>query len=223
MVYQLNFIQSFAFGSLISAVDPVATLAIFQVLDVDPVLNMLVFGESILNDAVAIVMTIAVIESGQSADIGIISQIAGGISRFFAVFFGSAVIGTLVAMISSLVLKHIDLYTNPSLEFALMLCFIYTPYALAEGVHLSGIMAILFCGLVMSHYTHYNLSPVTQITMQQTMRTLAFVCETSIFIYLGLGIFSFPHRVELSLSKLNPPGEIFQIILSLFQLSGLWS
>ena len=63
----------------------------------------------------------------------------------------------------------------------------------------SGIMAILFCGLVMSHYTHYNLSPVTQITMQQTMRTLAFVCETSIFIYLGLGIFSFPHRFELSL------------------------
>merc|ERR1719154_764890 len=90
VVYQLNFIQSFAFGSLISAVDPVATLAIFQVLDVDPVLNMLVFGESILNDAVAIVMTIAVIESGQSSDIGIIGQIAGGISRFFGVFFGSA-------------------------------------------------------------------------------------------------------------------------------------
>ena len=102
-------------------------------------------------------------------------------------------------MTSALVLKQIDLYTNPSLEFALMLCFIYTPYALAEGVHLSGIMAILFCGVVMSHYTHYNLSPVTQITMQQTMRTLAFVCESSIFIYLGLGIFSFPHRVELSL------------------------
>ena len=40
---------------------------------------------------------------------------------------------------------------------------------------LAGIMAILFCGIVMSHYTHFNLSPVTQITMQQTMRTLAFV------------------------------------------------
>ena len=32
-----------------------------------------------------------------------------------------------------------------------------------QGVHLSGIMAILFCGVVMSHYTHYNLSPVTQV------------------------------------------------------------
>ena len=93
-MYQLNFIQSFAFGCLISAVDPVATLAIFQVLDVDPVLNMLVFGESILNDAVAIVMTIAVIESDSNVDVGIFTQIGGGISRFFGVFFGSAAIGT---------------------------------------------------------------------------------------------------------------------------------
>lgn len=223
VVYKLDFIQSFAFGSLISAVDPVATLAIFQVLDVDPVLNMLVFGESILNDAVAIVMTIAVIESADSsqADVGILSQIGGGLSRFFGVFFGSAAIGILVALLSSLVLKHIDLYTNPSLEFALMLCFIYTPYALAEGVHLSGIMAILFCGLVMSHYTHYNLSPVTQITMQQTMRTLAFVCETSIFIYLGLGIFSFPHRVELSLVVWSLVLILLGRALNIFPLSML--
>ncbi len=42
IVYPLDFVQSFAFGSLISAVDPVATLAIFQALDVEPVLNMLV-------------------------------------------------------------------------------------------------------------------------------------------------------------------------------------
>ncbi len=55
-MYHLNFVESFAFGSLISAVDPVATLAIFAALDVDPVLNMLVFGESILNDAVSIVL-----------------------------------------------------------------------------------------------------------------------------------------------------------------------
>ena len=40
-----------------------------------------------------------------------------------------------------------------------MLCFVYIPYAFAEGIHLSGIMAILFCGIVMSQYAHYNLSP----------------------------------------------------------------
>ena len=57
VVYRLTFFESFAFGSLISAVDPVATLAIFHALNVDEVLYMLVFGESILNDAVAIVLT----------------------------------------------------------------------------------------------------------------------------------------------------------------------
>lgn len=64
-----------------------------------------------------------------------------------------------MGLISSLLLKHVDLYHNPSLEFGLMLCFVYSPYALADGTHLSGIMSILFCGIVMSQYTHYNLSP----------------------------------------------------------------
>nr|KAF6472519.1 hypothetical protein HJG59_016922 [Molossus molossus] len=60
VISKLNMTDSFAFGSLISAVDPVATIAIFNALHVDPVLNMLVFGESILNDAVSIVLTKAV-------------------------------------------------------------------------------------------------------------------------------------------------------------------
>ena len=61
VVYKLTMVESFAFGSLISAVDPVATLAIFQAIEVDQVLYMLVFGESVLNDAVAIVLTTYVI------------------------------------------------------------------------------------------------------------------------------------------------------------------
>jgi len=43
---------------------------------------------------------------------------------------------------------------------------------------ISGIMAILFCGIVMSHYTHFNLSPMTQITVQQIFRTTAFMAGT---------------------------------------------
>ena len=42
------------FASLISAVDPVATLGAFSALGVEPKLNALIYGESILNDAVAI-------------------------------------------------------------------------------------------------------------------------------------------------------------------------
>lgn len=194
--FSVNFVESFAFGSLISAVDPVATVAIFHAIDVDPVLNMLVFGESILNDAIAIVLTTTVSRI-PNAETG--EAIVSALKTFFTMFFASAGIGVVFALISALLLKHIDLRKHPSLEFGLMLVFTYAPYVLAEGIHLSGIMAILFCGIVMSHYTHFNLSTVTQITMQQTMRTLAFIAETCVFAYLGLAIFSFNHRCELAL------------------------
>ncbi|KAH8284486.1 hypothetical protein KR044_007759, partial [Drosophila immigrans] len=197
VAYRLNFSESFAFGSLISAVDPVATVAIFHALDVDPILNMLVFGESILNDAISIVLT-ASITINANADANTGEAMMSALKTFCEMFFASAGIGVIFALISALLLKHIDLRKHPSLEFAIMLMFTYAPYVLAEGIHLSGIMAILFCGIVMSHYTHFNLSTVTQITMQQTMRTLAFIAETCVFAYLGLAIFSFKHQVEMS-------------------------
>ncbi|XP_022251245.1 sodium/hydrogen exchanger 8-like isoform X1 [Limulus polyphemus] len=201
VAYRLNFTESLAFGSLISAVDPVATLAIFHALDIDPILNMLVFGESILNDAVAIVLATTVLESSkpEMATLSTSAAVLHAIGRFCMMFFASAGIGVAFALMAALLLKYIDLRKNPSLEFAIMLIFSYAPYGLAEGLHLSGIMAILFNGVVMSHYTHFNLSPVTQITMQQTLRTLAFIAETSVFAYLGLAIFSFRHIVKPSL------------------------
>ncbi|KAI4489548.1 hypothetical protein M0802_010985 [Mischocyttarus mexicanus] len=197
VAYKLSFVESFAFGSLISAVDPVATVAIFHALEVDPILNMLVFGESILNDAISIVLTTSVLESNNATTTS--EAIILGINRFCLMFFASAGIGVVFALISALLLKHVDLRKNPSLEFGMMLVFTYAPYVLAEGIQLSGIMAILFNGIVMSHYTHFNLSTVTQITMQQTMRTLAFIAETCVFAYLGLALFSFRHRVEPAL------------------------
>ncbi len=48
--------EAFAFGALISATDPVSVLAIFKEMDADLNLYTIVFGESVFNDAVAIVM-----------------------------------------------------------------------------------------------------------------------------------------------------------------------
>ena len=64
---ELRLTDALAFGALISAVDPVATLAIFSAMDVEPVLNMLVFGESILNDAVSIVLCNIMIRLGKAS------------------------------------------------------------------------------------------------------------------------------------------------------------
>ncbi|CAH3149960.1 unnamed protein product [Porites evermanni] len=213
VAFQLDLRESFAFGSLISAVDPVATLAIFHALDVDPTLNMLVFGESILNDAVSIVMTNTILEMGseQYADSSSFETFFSAVGNFLVMFSASAAIGIAFALISALISfneMHVDLRSTPSLELGTMLIFSYAPYGLAEGLKLSGIMAILFCGIVMSHYTHFNLSPMTQITVQSIFRTTAFMAETCVFAYLGMAIFSFKHQFR-------PAFVIWTIILCL--------
>lgn len=57
--------ESWLFGSLISATDPVAVLAIFKQMDADENLYSIVFGESIFNDAISIVMYNTVAKLGQ--------------------------------------------------------------------------------------------------------------------------------------------------------------
>ena len=74
--------------------------------------------------------------------------------------------------------------------------FAFGPYFLAEGLKLSGIMAVLFCGIVMSHYTHLNLSPVTQVTVQQILRSVAFMAGT---IVGGVVPHSYSHSKRASL------------------------
>ncbi|MCL4127860.1 UNVERIFIED_CONTAM: hypothetical protein GTU68_052771 [Idotea baltica] len=123
-------------------------------------------------------------------------------------FTASAGIGVAFALLSALTLKYVPLREYTSLELCIVIIFIYAPYTLAEGLHLSGIMAILFNGVVMSHYTHFNLSPIMQITMQHLMRTMALIAECTVFIYLGLAIFSFRHQF-------HPALVIWSIVLCL--------
>ena len=56
LVTSLPFKASFAFGALISATDPVAVLGLFRDINADKTLYILIYGESILNDAMAIIM-----------------------------------------------------------------------------------------------------------------------------------------------------------------------
>lgn len=187
--FYFSFWEAMTFGAVLSAVDPVATIAIFSELKVNKTLHFLVFGESVLNDAVAIVLYRTFSRLiGYSA-----TTWYGPILRFLYIFIGSPILGVVIAGITALLLKHTNLYRNPSLEFSCYLLMAYLPYPFCDGLGMSGILGIMSSSVVLAHYAHYNLSKVTQVSSQQSFRTLAFLAETFVFIYLGTALTTFKH------------------------------
>ena len=188
-----NPMEALLFGALISAVDPVATLSIMgnAELRCDPLLYSLVFGESVLNDAVAISLfrVFAKYYNPEGPDLSE-SEIPSALFSFFTVTICSIGVGVALGLAASYLYKHTSLSDYPHLETSLLFCFCYLCYSTSEAVGWSGIMSIFFQGMVLSHYNSYNLSPTAHVASEQIFSTLATIAETIVFLYMGMGVFT---------------------------------
>lgn len=177
--------EAISVGATLSATDPVTILAIFNSYKVDPKLYTVIFGESILNDAVAIVM----FETAQRLHgVATIGSWFKGILEFFVVFTLSLVIGVVVGIATALLLKQTYIRRFPRLESCFILLVAYASYLFSNGCHMSGIVSLLFCGITLKHYAYYNMSRRTQLTTKYTFQVLAQLSENFIFIYLGISL-----------------------------------
>ncbi|XP_035934344.2 sodium/hydrogen exchanger 3 isoform X3 [Halichoerus grypus] len=173
------------FGSLIAAVDPVAVLAVFEEVHVNEVLFIIVFGESLLNDAVTVVLY-NVFESfvtlGDDKVTGV--DCVKGIVSFFVVSLGGTLVGVIFAFLLSLVTrftKHVRII-EPGFVFIIS----YLSYLTSEMLSLSAILAITFCGICCQKYVKANISEQSATTVRYTMKMLASGAETIIFMFLGI-------------------------------------
>mmetsp|Transcript_32830 Transcript_32830/g.42165 ORF Transcript_32830/g.42165 Transcript_32830/m.42165 type:complete len:543 (-) Transcript_32830:373-2001(-) len=187
-----NPLEALIFGALISAVDPVATLSIMgsPEINCDPLLYSLVFGESVLNDAVAIVLFKTFQEFYTRDEPFTQATIPLIVGNFIGISLGSVMVGVLIGLGCSYFCKHSTIRDYPKYEIALLFLFAYGSYAFAESIELSGIMALFFCGIVLSHYNSYNLSQASQITAEYIFASLGHIAEYFVFLYMGMGFFT---------------------------------
>jgi sodium/hydrogen exchanger 8 len=193
LCYPLGLLASLVFGSLISATDPVTVLAVFQALGVKVDLFSMVFGESVLNDAVAIVLSRTLLGFITTPMSG--ASVVAACVTFCKIFVGSTVIGGFFGVFSAFLFKHLDLKHHHDivfLECALSFPFPWAAYYMAEALQLSGIVAILFCGIVMATYTRCNFSEESVTLTAGAYKCIALVAETFVFIYLGMALVTFP-------------------------------
>lgn len=185
---KMSLIECLMFGSILSSTDPVTILAIFSQLRVDPKLYAIIFGESMLNDSVAIVL-FETLQHAATKDVGV-STLFSSFFDFFFVFFGSLIIGVTTGLGCALALKFTKLHAFPSLESCLVTLLAYGTYFFSNAVQMSGIVSLLFCSIILKHYAFTNLSRESQRTTQSMFRILAQLSENFCFIYLGITLFT---------------------------------
>lgn len=197
--------EALLFGALISSIDPVATLSIMgnAELNIDVLLYSLIFGESVLNDAVSIVLFktfLSFYDSGKDFTRYSVLYI---LYDFTFVSIGSCLIGIAMGLLCCYLFKHTYLKKFPEYEISLLLLFAYGSYALAEAISMSGIMSIFFNGIILSHYNNYNLSKTSQITSYNIFKSFSILCEFFVYLFIGMGIFTdskFSSHFNLSFS-----------------------
>ncbi|KAI9700359.1 MAG: monovalent cation:H+ antiporter, CPA1 (nhx1) [Candelina mexicana] len=192
----ISFVEAISVGATLSATDPVTILAIFNTYKVDPKLYTVIFGESILNDAIAIVLFETAQRYKEGAAPGTPLKwysLFEGAGIFLLVFFGSLLIGVIVGIATALGLKYTLVRRFPKIESCLVILIAYASYFFSTGLHMSGIVSLLFCGITLKHYAYYNMSRRTQLTTKYIFQVLAQLTENFIFIYLGLSLFTNTH------------------------------
>lgn len=213
-VDQNNPMEALLFGALISAVDPVATLSIMgnAELRCDPLLYSLVFGESVLNDAIAISLfrVFAKYYNPDGPDWNE-ANIPAALFSFVTVSISSVAVGVGLGLLASFVYRHTILRQYPNLETSLLFSFCYLCYAVGEAMGLSGIMALFFQGVTLSHYNAHNLSETALTASEMIFATLATISETAVFLYMGAGVFT---------GRFSNYDPLFSVLALLFCLLG---
>lgn len=150
----IPYIESLIFGSLISSIDPIAVLSVLSnmgITDTDT-LYVLVFGESLLNDGVAIVLFQTLV---QFLDANVIidqEAILHAIIHFFVVALGSVLVGVGSGIMCTLYFWAFHGCQTPLVEVLMFLCWALLPYYVCDGIGWSGIVSAVTVGFVMDMY-----------------------------------------------------------------------
>jgi CPA1 family monovalent cation:H+ antiporter len=170
-------------GALVSATDPVSVVALFRSIGVPKRLQVLLEGESLLNDGTAIVVFNLIIASVLTAEKEI--NIPASIFQFILIAGGGLVIGYILGSIFSQVISRTNDYL---IVTALTSVLAYGAYLIGEGLGVSGVLAVVAAGLVNGNINPKGMSPTTRIVVFNFWEFAAFLANSFVFLLIGLKI-----------------------------------
>jgi CPA1 family monovalent cation:H+ antiporter len=179
LIPALPWAAAMVLGAILAATDPTAAIAIMQKLRAPRRVVTVVEGESIVNDATALVLFTLALHAVSTAEF----SAPAAIVQFFFVSAGGVMIGLIVAAFFEL--AH-SLLKDSELEAIWGIMLPFAAYLAADAVHTSGVMAVLAAGLFRGWHAPEVLSARARLVGYAVADVVAFGLNSLIFVLIGL-------------------------------------
>lgn len=182
----LSLPAAFVFGALMSATDPVSVLSIFKSVGVKKRLAVVIEGESLFNDGLAVVLfkisafsLISYLDAGWSG-------LGMGLWDFIRVISLGLIVGGALGYGFSVLTKYFDDYP---LEIIFSILLFYGSFLIAESMHASGVIAVVVAALIFGNFgSKIGMSPTTKLNINNFWDVAALLANSVVFLMIGLEI-----------------------------------
>ena len=171
-------------GAILAATDPVAVVDIFRKAGLPERLLVLVEGESLLNDATAIVLFMVFL----SVVLGDVSSVtfSGAALQFLKIFAGGLAVGTVTGFAAGFLIRFVR---DGIHRGVLSLISAYVGFLVAEAAGLSGVMAVLVTGILFGLASiRYPEVPKESAFVPKLWSFIAYVANVVIFLLVGITV-----------------------------------
>jgi Na+/H+ antiporter len=178
VIPSINWAEGFVLGAIVSPTDPVSAITTYQRVGVTNRVATLVEGESMINDAVALV----------SYKVAVVAVVAGTLTASTALddlilgVVGGVAIGVAIAWLGTLALRRLD---DAPLSILLTVFTAYAAFAVADGIGASGVLAAVSSGIYSGWRSHEIFTADIRLNAQSFWRVLVFTLNAILFVLVG--------------------------------------
>ena len=172
--------QGFLLGAIISPPDAAAASAVLRYIRMPKAIVSILEGESLLNDATSLTMFRFALIAISTSNFAFHQAVTG----FLFVSVSGVVIGLVFGLIFYAIYKWLP--TTANLDIALSFVLPYLIYLTAEGLHSSGVLAVVSGGLFISYQTHFVFSHSSRLKSNAIWPAIVFILNAVLFFLIGL-------------------------------------
>ena len=182
-VFQMSWLEAFMLGIIIAPTDPVSVIATFKRLGVIRRFQLIVAGESLFNDGVAIVVysiLVTIIEAGSITGLDVLTTTTIKV-------FGGIILGYVAGYIVHLIFCWTDdLYVKTLLTFIIA----FGVFRLAEQFQSSGVIAVVLAGLILNFRCRNfgGVSEKGEEVLEIMWEFVGFIASSFAFIFIGVSL-----------------------------------